>query len=33
VEYLEGNAVKIGENKLPVSLNYREQLLNKLGKK
>ncbi len=33
VEYLEGNAVKIGENKLPVSLNYRELLLNKLGKK
>jgi len=33
VEYLEGNTVKIGENKLPVSLNYREQLLNKLGKK
>jgi DNA-binding LytR/AlgR family response regulator len=33
VEYLEGNTVKIYENKLPVSLNYREQLLNKLGKK
>ena len=33
VEYLEGNTVKIGANKLPVSLNYREQLLNKLGKK
>jgi LytS/YehU family sensor histidine kinase len=33
VEYLEGNTVKICENKLPVSLNYREQLLNKLGKK
>lgn len=32
VEYLEGNTVKIGENKLPVSLNFREQLLNKLGK-
>jgi two-component system, LytTR family, response regulator len=33
VEYLEGNTVKICDNKLPVSLNYREQLLNKLGKK
>jgi two-component system, LytTR family, response regulator len=30
VEYLEGNTVKIGEYKLPVSLNYREQLHSKL---
>ena len=33
VEYLEGNTVKIGETKLPVSLNYKDQLLNKLGRK
>ena len=31
VVYLEGNQVKIGEHKLPVSLNYKEQLMNKLG--
>lgn len=32
VEYLEGNTVKIGGNKLPVSLNYKDQLLFKLRK-
>jgi len=31
VEYLEGNRVKIAEHKLPVSLNYRENLLAKLN--
>jgi len=31
VEYLEGNRVKIGEHKLPVSLNYRDKLLEKLN--
>lgn len=30
VEYLEGNSVKIGEYKLPVSLNFRDNLLQKL---
>lgn len=30
VEYLEGNLVKIGEYKLPVSLNFRDNLLQKL---
>lgn len=30
VVYLEGNSVKIGEYKLPVSLSYKEQLLIKL---
>ena len=30
VEYLEGNSVKIGEHKLPVSLNFRDNLLQKL---
>ncbi|MGE0021162.1 MAG: LytR/AlgR family response regulator transcription factor [Draconibacterium sp.] len=29
--YLEGNHVKIGQHLLPVSLNYREQLIRKLG--
>ncbi|HCE57572.1 MAG TPA: DNA-binding response regulator [Prolixibacteraceae bacterium] len=31
VIYLEGNLIKIGEHRLPVSLNYRELLLKKLG--
>lgn len=31
VVYLEGNQVKIGQHHLPVSLNYREQLIMKLG--
>ncbi len=31
VDYLEGNQVKVGEHKIPVSLSYREQLLKKLG--
>lgn len=31
VDYLEGNLVKVGKNKIPVSLSYREQLLKKLG--
>lgn len=30
VDYLEGNRVKVGEHKIPVSLNYRDQLLKKL---
>ncbi len=30
VEYLEGNSVKIGEYKLPVSLNFRDNLFQKL---
>ena len=30
VDYLEGNQVKVGEHKVPVSLSYREQLLKKL---
>ncbi len=30
VEYLEGNLVKVGEYKLPVSLHFRENLLAKL---
>lgn len=29
--YLEGNLIKIGEHRLPVSLNYRDQLIKKLG--
>jgi DNA-binding LytR/AlgR family response regulator len=32
VEYLEGNRVKIEEHTLPVSLNYRENLLAKLNR-
>jgi two-component system, LytTR family, response regulator len=28
--YIEGNRVKVGEYKLPVSLNYKEELLGKL---
>ena len=31
VIYLEGNQVKIGEEKLPVSQSYKEQLVSKLG--
>jgi len=31
VDYVEGNLVKIANTKLPVSLNYKEQLLAKLG--
>ncbi|HKJ78543.1 MAG TPA: LytTR family DNA-binding domain-containing protein [Prolixibacteraceae bacterium] len=31
VVYLEGNQVKIGKEKLPVSVNFKEQLVNKLG--
>ncbi len=30
VDYLEGNTVKVGEHKIPVSLSYREQFLKKL---
>lgn len=30
VEYLEGNRVKVGDHKLPVSLNFRENLNKKL---
>lgn len=32
VNYVEGNLVKIANAKLPVSLNYKEQLFAKLGK-
>lgn len=31
IDYVEGNMVKVGVNKLPVSLSYRDQLLKKLG--
>lgn len=31
VDYLEGNLVKVGEHKIPVSLSYREKLTKKLG--
>ncbi|HKI90330.1 MAG TPA: LytTR family DNA-binding domain-containing protein [Draconibacterium sp.] len=31
VDYVEGNIVKVGDNKLPVSINYKEQLLARLG--
>lgn len=31
VVYVEGNRVKIGNIKLPVSINYKEQLIKKLG--
>lgn len=31
VDYVEGNFVKVCEYKLPVSINYKEQLLAKLG--
>ena len=30
VDYLEGNQVKVGDHKIPVSLSYRNQLLKKL---
>ena len=30
VIYIEGNHVKVGEYKLPVSLNYKDQLIKKL---
>ncbi|WP_167612057.1 LytR/AlgR family response regulator transcription factor [Maribellus sediminis] len=30
VDYLEGNRVKVGEHKLPVSINFRENLNRKL---
>jgi two-component system, LytTR family, response regulator len=33
VVYVEGNFVKVGVHKIPVSLNFKEQLLNKLGGK
>lgn len=32
VNYVEGNSVKINEHRLPVSLNFKEQLLIKLEK-
>lgn len=31
VIYVEGNLVKIGTNKIPVSVNFKEQLFKKLG--
>jgi DNA-binding LytR/AlgR family response regulator len=31
VVYLEGNLIKIGNHKIPVSLNFRDQLLKRLG--
>lgn len=31
VVYLEGNRVKIGEHKVPVSINFKDQLIQKLG--
>lgn len=31
VEYLEGNRVKLGEHKIPVSLNFRNDLIRKLN--
>jgi DNA-binding LytR/AlgR family response regulator len=31
VIYVEGNMVKIGTHKIPVSLNFKDQLLKKLG--
>jgi len=31
VVYVEGNMVKVGTHKIPVSLNFKEQLLKKLG--
>jgi two-component system LytT family response regulator len=30
IVYLEGNNIKIGEHKIPVSLSFKEQLLNRL---
>ena len=32
VDYLEGNQVKVGDHKIPVSLSYRELLMKKLEK-
>ncbi|NCB09402.1 MAG: response regulator transcription factor [Bacteroidia bacterium] len=31
VDYIEGNLLKIGDYKLPVSITYREQLMQKLN--
>lgn len=31
IDYVEGNMVKIGEHKIPISLTYREQFFKKLG--
>lgn len=31
VVYVEGNLVKIGDHKIPVSLSYRDNLLKRLG--
>ncbi|MCG6189295.1 LytR/AlgR family response regulator transcription factor [Maribellus maritimus] len=31
VVYLEGNQVKVGDHKIPVSINFREQLIQKLS--
>ena len=31
IDYLEGNLVKVGEHKIPVSISCREQLLKKLN--
>ncbi len=31
VVYMEGNMVKVGDHKIPVSVNYRESLVRKLG--
>ena len=31
IDYLEGNHVKVGDHKIPVSLSYRDQLMRKLG--
>jgi DNA-binding LytR/AlgR family response regulator len=31
VVYVEGNLVKVGTHKIPVSLNFKEQLLKRLG--
>ena len=31
VVYVEGNFVKVGAHKIPVSANFKEQLLIKLG--
>lgn len=33
VDYIEGNLVKVGEYKLPVSLTFKENLIQKLGKR
>lgn len=32
VDYLDGNQVKVGDHKIPVSLSYREKLLQRLDK-